>query len=37
MQTTSTCLTVLGTNKSFAADDNNLIQPGYAYINLLAK
>lgn len=30
-------LTVLGTSKSFASDDNNLIQPGYAYINLLAK
>lgn len=30
-------LTVLGTSKSFATDDNNLIQPGYAYINLLAK
>jgi outer membrane receptor protein involved in Fe transport len=28
---------VLGTSKSFATDDNNLIQPGYAYINLLAK
>jgi outer membrane receptor protein involved in Fe transport len=30
-------LTVLGTSKSFATDDNNLIQPGYAYLNLLAK
>ena len=30
-------LAVLGTSKSFATDDNNLIQPGYAYINLLAK
>ena len=30
-------LSVLGTSKSFAGDDNNLIQPGYAYINLLAK
>jgi outer membrane receptor protein involved in Fe transport len=30
-------LTVLGTSKSFAGDDNTLIQPGYAYINLLVK
>ncbi len=30
-------LSVLGTSKSFAGDDNTLIQPGYAYINLLAK
>ncbi len=30
-------LTVLGTSKSYATDDNNLIQPGYAYFNLLGK
>ncbi|WP_281846139.1 TonB-dependent receptor [Olleya namhaensis] len=29
--------TILGTSKSFATDANDLIQPGYAYINLLAK
>jgi outer membrane receptor protein involved in Fe transport len=30
-------LSILGTSKSFASDDNNLIQPGYVYVNLLAK
>ena len=30
-------LSILGTSKSFAGDDNTLIQPGYAYVNLLAK
>lgn len=30
-------LTVLGTSKSYATDDNNLIQPGYAYFNVLGK
>ncbi|MGB6269921.1 MAG: TonB-dependent receptor [Olleya sp.] len=29
--------TLLGTSKSFATDANDLIQPGYAYLNLLAK
>lgn len=26
-------LTILGTSKSFAGDDNSLVQPGYAYVN----
>ena len=30
-------LTVLGTTKSYATNANDLIQPGYAYINLLGK
>ena len=30
-------ITVLGTSKSFATDANDLIQPGYAYINFLGK
>lgn len=30
-------LTVLGTSKSFATDANDLVQPGYAYINLFAS
>ncbi|WP_397364729.1 TonB-dependent receptor [Olleya sp. R77988] len=30
-------VTILGTSKSFATDANDLIQPGYAYVNLLAK
>lgn len=30
-------LTVLGTTKSYATDANDLIQPGYAYINFLGR
>jgi len=30
-------LTVLGTTESFATDGNDLVQPGYAYINLLGR
>lgn len=30
-------LTILGTTKSYATDANDLIQPGYAYINMLGK
>jgi outer membrane receptor protein involved in Fe transport len=30
-------VTILGTSKSFAGDDNTLIMPGYAYVNVLAK
>ncbi|MDP5106522.1 MAG: TonB-dependent receptor [Polaribacter sp.] len=30
-------LTVLGTSKSFAQDDNDLVMPGYAYINAVAR
>jgi outer membrane receptor protein involved in Fe transport len=30
-------ITVLGTSKSFAQDDNDLVMPGYAYINAIAK
>ena len=30
-------LSVLGTTKSYAQDDNALVMPGYAYFNLLAK
>ncbi|MCH3882021.1 MULTISPECIES: TonB-dependent receptor [Tenacibaculum] len=30
-------LTVLGTTESYATDANDLVQPGYAYINLLGR
>ncbi len=30
-------LTILGTSKSFAQDDNVLVMPGYAYINAIAR
>ncbi len=30
-------LSVLGTSKSYAQDDNDLVMPGYAYFNLIAK
>ncbi|KAB1156774.1 TonB-dependent receptor [Flavobacterium luteum] len=30
-------LSALGTSKSYAFDDNKLVQPGYVYINLLLK
>jgi outer membrane receptor protein involved in Fe transport len=30
-------LSVLGTSKSYAQDDNALVMPGYAYFNLMAK
>ena len=30
-------LSVLGTSKSYAQDDNALVMPGYAYFNLIAK
>ena len=30
-------ITVLGTSKSFAQDDNDLVMPGYAYINAVAR
>ncbi len=30
-------LSILGTSKSFAFDSNDLVQPGYAYVNLLAR
>lgn len=30
-------LTILGTTKSYAFDDNKLVQPGYAYLNLLGR
>ena len=30
-------VTVLGTSKSFAQDDNNLVMPGYAYLNAVAR
>lgn len=30
----STGLTIIGTTKSFAQDDNNLVMPGYEYVNL---
>ncbi|WP_439153044.1 TonB-dependent receptor [Winogradskyella sp.] len=30
-------LSVLGTSKSFAQDDNTLVMPGYAYFNLIAR
>lgn len=30
-------LSVLGTSKSYAQDDNDLVMPGYAYFNLNAK
>ena len=29
--------TVLGTSKSFAQDDNDLVMPGYAYVNAMAR
>ena len=30
-------LSILGTTKSFAQDDNVLVMPGYAYFNLIGK
>jgi len=30
-------LTILGTSKSFAQDDNILVMPGYAYMNAIAR
>lgn len=30
-------LSILGTTKSFAGDDNTLVQPGFAYFNLFAR
>ena len=30
-------LAILGTSKSFAFDSNDLIQPGFAYVNLLGS
>ncbi len=30
-------LSVLGTSKSYAQDDNDLVMPGYAYFNLLGR
>jgi outer membrane receptor protein involved in Fe transport len=30
-------ITILGTSKSFAQDDNDLVMPGYAYVNAIAK
>jgi outer membrane receptor protein involved in Fe transport len=30
-------ITILGTSKSFAQDDNDLVMPGYAYVNAVAS
>ena len=30
-------ITILGTSKSFAQDDNDLVMPGYAYVNAVAR
>lgn len=33
----SVALSVLGTSKSYAQDDNDLVMPGYAYFNLIGR
>ncbi|KJD32442.1 hypothetical protein PK35_09500 [Tamlana nanhaiensis] len=33
----SVALSVLGTTKSYAQDDNDLVMPGYAYFNLIGR
>ena len=30
-------ITILGTSESFAQDDNDLVMPGYAYVNAVAR
>ena len=33
----SVALSILGTSKSYAQDDNDLVMPGYAYFNLIGR